>query len=154
MENRPSPAPRKWGQGRDELALSISGNLQALDLARRGQQVALVVSIALSPPGGGELALASLEVLGHLLFEHLLKDGLHALAPSGLHVKLHVVLELMLFRGQVSPSSLNPQPTRHYLEARAPSSNAHDALTQSLQEIPQMGDTPRRYWCQYAPASH
>src|SRR5215210_1512424 len=53
-------------------------------------------------------------MLGHLLPENLLQDGLHALANPGLHVQLHVVLELMLFRGQVSPSSLNPQLTRRY----------------------------------------
>ena len=32
----------------------------------------------------------------------------HAFADPGLHVQLHVVLKLM-FRRQVSPSSLNPQ---------------------------------------------
>jgi hypothetical protein len=37
----------------DELAFPISGHLQALDLARGGQEVALVVSVALSSPGVG-----------------------------------------------------------------------------------------------------
>src|SRR5215213_8063767 len=53
-------------------------------------------------------------MLGHLFFEHLLKDGLHTLADSGLYVQLHVVFELVHFRGLVPPFSLNPQPTRHY----------------------------------------
>lgn len=52
-------------------------------------------------------------MLGHLLLEDLLNDGLHALADPGIRVALHVVLELM-FWGQVSPSPLNPQLTRHY----------------------------------------
>jgi hypothetical protein len=41
-----------------------------------------------------------LEVLGHLLLEDLLQDGLDALPYPGLHVSLHVVLEFLL-RGQV-----------------------------------------------------
>jgi hypothetical protein len=45
--------------------------------------------------------------LGPLLLEHLLQDGPYILTYSGLDIQLHVVLEvLMLFRGQVSPSSL------------------------------------------------
>jgi hypothetical protein len=40
------------------------------------------------------------------------------LADPALYVKLHVVLELVvLLRGQVPPFSLNPQPTRHYLQS-------------------------------------
>jgi hypothetical protein len=58
---------------------------------------------------------AGVQVLGHFFLEHLLQNGLHALADSGLDVQLHVVLELVVFRGQVSPSSLNPQLTRRYL---------------------------------------
>ena len=60
-------------------------------------------------------------MLGHLFFEHLLKDGLHTLTYSGLDIQLHIMLELVvLLRGQVPPFSLNPQPTRHYPDA------AHD----------------------------
>jgi len=55
---------------------------------------------------GGELPVAGLEVLGHLLLEYLFEDGLDALVDSGLYVQLHVMLELMLLRGQVSPFSL------------------------------------------------
>ena len=62
----------------------------------------------------GELPVAGFEVLAHLFLENLFEDCLHALADSGLHVQFHVMLELV-FRGQVSPSSLNPQLTRHYL---------------------------------------
>jgi hypothetical protein len=72
------------------------------------------VAVALSSPGGGELPVAGFEVLSHLLLENLFKDGLHALADSGLYIQLHVMLELVLLRGQVSPFSLNPQTTRHY----------------------------------------
>ena len=57
-------------------------------------------------------------MLGHLVLEHLLQDGFYALADSGFDIQLHVVLELM-FRGQVSPSSLNPQLTRCYPEPRS-----------------------------------
>jgi len=49
-------------------------------------------------------------VLGHLLLEDFLEDGLHALANPGLHVQLHVVVELM-FRGQ--GVSLLTQPTTY-----------------------------------------
>ena len=52
---------------RDELAFAVPGDLQAFDLARWGQEVALVVSVSLSSPGGGELPLAGSYVLGHLL---------------------------------------------------------------------------------------
>src|SRR5215210_4197982 len=45
---------------RYELALAVARYLQALDLAGRGQQVTLVVAVALSAPGGGELAVAGL----------------------------------------------------------------------------------------------
>jgi hypothetical protein len=44
-------------------------------------------------------------MLGHLLFEHLLQDGLYALAHSGLDIHLDFMLELV-FRGQASPFSL------------------------------------------------
>jgi hypothetical protein len=49
-------------------------------------------------------------VLGHFFLEDLLEDGLDALANPGLHVKLHVVVELT-FRGQVV--SLLTQPTTY-----------------------------------------
>jgi hypothetical protein len=52
------------------------------------------------------------------VLEHLFEDGFHALADSGFDIQLHVVLELMPFRGQVSPSSLNPQLTRRYIRER------------------------------------
>jgi hypothetical protein len=39
----------------EELALAVARHLQALDLARRGEEIALVVAVALSSPGGGEL---------------------------------------------------------------------------------------------------
>jgi hypothetical protein len=64
------------------------------------------VAVALSSPGGGELVVADLQVLGHLFFEDLLEDGLDALANPG----LHVVVELT-FRGQVV--SLLTQPTTY-----------------------------------------
>src|SRR5215210_9110995 len=94
----------------DELTLAVARHLKTLDLAGRGQQVALVVAVALPSPGGGQLAVAGFKVLGHLLLEDLLEDGLHALANPGLHVQLHVVVELM-FRGQVV--SLLTQPTTY-----------------------------------------
>ena len=53
-------------------------------------------------------------MLGHLLLEDLLEDGLHAFPDPSLHVPLYGSLELLL-RGQVFTSSLNPQLTRHYL---------------------------------------
>src|SRR5215211_3561033 len=99
----------------DELTFPVSRHFQALDLACRGHEVALVVAVALSSPGRSELPVAGFEVLGHLLLENLFEDDLHALADSGLYVQLHVMLELVLLRGQVPPFSLNPQPIRHYL---------------------------------------
>ncbi len=59
-----------------------------------------------------------IEMLAHLFLENFFEDGLHASSDSGLYVQFHIVLELVLLRGQVSASSLNPQPTRHYLVAR------------------------------------
>jgi hypothetical protein len=76
--------------------------------------VALVVIVALAAPSGSELPVAGIQMIGQLLLEDLLQDGLHALADPGLHVALHVMLELVLLRGQVPPSSLNPQTTRHH----------------------------------------
>src|SRR5215217_1285980 len=49
-------------------------------------------------------------MLGHLFFEHLFEDRLHALADPSLHVSLHLLLELML-RGQVR--LLRAQPTTY-----------------------------------------
>jgi hypothetical protein len=69
------------------------------------------VSIAFSSPGRRELSVAGFEVVGHLLLEDLLKDGLYALADPGLHVQLHVVLEVIVLRGQVV--SLLTQPTTY-----------------------------------------
>jgi hypothetical protein len=103
---------------RYELPFPITRHLQALDLARGGHEVAGVAAVTLSFAGGCELAVTGFEVLGHLLLEDLLQDGFNSLADPGLHVQLHVVLELV-FWGQVSPSSLNPQTTRHYLDSRA-----------------------------------
>jgi len=40
------------------------------------------MSIALSSPGWGEFPVAGFEVLAHLLFEHLLEDGLNSLAST------------------------------------------------------------------------
>jgi hypothetical protein len=70
------------------------------------------VTVALSSPGGGKLSVAGLEVLAHhLLLEDLLQDGFHALANPSLHVQLHVVVEVLMFRGQVV--SLLTQPTTY-----------------------------------------
>ena len=74
-----------------ELALAVARHLQALDVASRSQQVALVVAAALSSLGGGQLPVAGFEVLAHLLLEDLLEDGLHALANPGLHVQLPII---------------------------------------------------------------
>src|SRR5215203_2984997 len=93
-----------------ELALAVARHLKALNVAGRSQQVALVVAVTLSSPGWGQLPVVGFKVLGHLLLEDLLEDGLHALANPGLHVQLHVVVELM-FRGQVV--SLLTQPTTY-----------------------------------------
>jgi hypothetical protein len=74
------------------------------------------VAVAFSSPGWSELPVAGFEVRGHLLLENFFEEGgLHALANSGLYIQLYVMLELVLLRGLVSPFSLNPQPTRHYL---------------------------------------
>src|SRR5215218_4388542 len=97
----------------DELSLPVPRHLQALDPARQGDEVSGVVTIALAAPGGGELPVASLQMLGHLLLEDLLEDGLDAFAHPGLHVPFDGLLKLFL-RGQVLTSSLNPQLTRHY----------------------------------------
>jgi len=78
-----------------------------------GHEVSGVVAVALAAPGGGKLPVVGPEMLGHLLLEDLLKDGLDAFAHPGLHVPFHGFLELFL-RGQVLTSSLNPQLTRHY----------------------------------------
>ncbi len=96
------------------LTLPVARHLQTLDLACRSHQVTGVVAVALPSPGRGELSVVGFQVLGHLLLEDLFEDGLHTLADPGFHVQLYVVLELV-FWGQVSPSSLNPQLTRHYL---------------------------------------
>src|SRR5215203_4756147 len=80
----------------DELTLPVARHLQAFDLTRRGQEVALVVAVTLTSPGGGELPVTGLQMLGHLLLEDLFEDGLHALAEPGLHVQHHVMLELVL----------------------------------------------------------
>src|SRR5215212_7288515 len=53
-------------------------------------------------------------MLGHLLLENLLEDGFDAFADPGLHVPFDGLLELVVLRGQVLTSSLNPQLTRHY----------------------------------------
>jgi hypothetical protein len=45
-------------------------------------------------------------VLRHLLLEHLLEDGVHPLAHSGFYVQLDVMPKIVVFRGQVSPFSL------------------------------------------------
>ena len=62
----------------------------------------------------GELSVAGSYVLGHLLLEHLFEDGLNVLKDSGLYVQLHDVVFELAFQGQVTPFSLNPQPSRHY----------------------------------------
>src|SRR3712207_8426432 len=49
-----------------------SRHRKTLDVARGSDEVALVVAVALSPLGGGQLPVARLEVVGHLLLEHLL----------------------------------------------------------------------------------
>jgi hypothetical protein len=98
---------------RYELALPVPRHLQALYLARRGHEVSGVGAIALAAPGGCELPVAGLEMLGHLLLEDLLEDGLDAFADPGLHVPFDGLLEFFLW-GQVLTSSLNPQLTRHY----------------------------------------
>src|SRR3712207_8685296 len=61
--------------------------------ARGGNEVALVVAIALAASGRRELPVACPEMLGHLLLEHLLQDGLHALTDPGLYVQLDVKLD-------------------------------------------------------------
>jgi len=62
----------------DELALADSENLKALNLACRGSGgCAGVVTVALSSPGRGQLPVAGLKALSHLLFEDLLMDGHH-----------------------------------------------------------------------------
>jgi hypothetical protein len=66
--------------------------------------------------------MAGLKVLGYLLLEDHFQHGFHALSDSGFYVQLHIVLELV-FRGQVSPSSLNPQLIRHYLCTQRTSSS-------------------------------
>jgi hypothetical protein len=73
---------------RYELALSGSGHLQALDLARGGNEVALAVAVTLSSPGGVELPMAGLRMLDHLLFKHLLQDDLDTMAHSGFDIHL------------------------------------------------------------------
>jgi hypothetical protein len=53
--------------------------------------------------------MAGVEVLGHLLLEHPLKNGLHALAYTGLYIQRDAMLELVvLLGGQASPFSLEP----------------------------------------------
>lgn len=65
------------------------------------------VRCALLAWGGGELPVARSEMLAHLLLEHLFEDGLHAPAHSGLYIQPAVVmLKIVVFRGQVPPSSL------------------------------------------------
>jgi hypothetical protein len=60
LKERPFATPRERRHAlvaledlRDELALTIPWDLQAFDLTRRGQEVALVVSVSLSSPGVG-----------------------------------------------------------------------------------------------------
>jgi hypothetical protein len=65
----------------------------------------------------GEVPVANLKVLGHLVLEHLFQNGLHALADSSLDIQLYVVLNLVLFRAQVSLSSLE---THNLPDAIAP----------------------------------
>src|SRR3712207_791308 len=89
-----------------DLTFAVAGHLQALDLACWSDKVACVVAVALSSPGGGELSVAGVEVLGHLLLEHLLKNGLHTLAYSGLDIHLDVMLKLVFLGGQAPPFSL------------------------------------------------
>lgn len=67
------------------------------------------MSVALPLAGGGELSVAGLQVLGHLLFEDFLEDGLYALADPSFDVQLHGLLELIVM-GQVF---LLTQPTKY-----------------------------------------
>jgi hypothetical protein len=67
-------------------------------------------------------------MLGHLLLEDLLEDGLDAFPDPGLHVPFHGFLNLFLL-GQVSPSSLNLQLTRHYLSVNVPTLPLHPYVT-------------------------
>ena len=69
------------------------------------------MAVTLAPASGCELPVAGLQVFGHLLLHDLFQ---HALSYPGLHVTIDVMLELMLLRGQVPLSSLNPQLTRRH----------------------------------------
>ncbi len=88
-----------------EPSLPVAGHLKTLYLSRWGHRVASVVSAALAVPGWSELPVVGIEVLGHLLLEDLLEDGLRAFPDSGLHVPLHVMIEAPL-RGKVPTPSL------------------------------------------------
>src|SRR3712207_5709436 len=51
---------------RDELAFAVPADLQMLDLACWGQEIACVVTVSLPAPGRGEFPVAGLQVLSHL----------------------------------------------------------------------------------------
>ena len=74
----------------DELALTIPGHVELLDLPDWGDEIAPVVPVSFASTCGGPLAMLSLEVFSHFFFEDLFEDGFHAGPDALVDVTLNV----------------------------------------------------------------